>query len=658
MNKKILLSTSMLGVMLAAGTVFAAEKGQLAEYSLPEMNVTALGYEKSNLETPADVTVYSGEELKKTGASDVANALKYKAGVYFTQMGPHGQNWITNSSKATLRGVDNGTLVLINGVPASFNGVSHLDNINLDTVEKIEVVKGGGAVLYGSEAYGGVINVITKKVNNNNFYVAAGNNGQRKCSASVNADKLNIFAGHDELGATENLSVKEGSNSSVWGSNTKYLISFGKSKKDTIGLNYNFNDSVNLSYHYTKKDYSINYNGVKGTLGVLQHFDYDDAEHKAQLNYNNKDFSSVVYYNYRSIDNPDYRFVNGQTGREWEKSQHKMYGFDVKQRFGSESDKFLLGADFKHEIYENNREKFSSRLTTKAASGSWNYNNYSVYGQYDKKLSDVTSVILSAREDIAKYEEKTYHEFLPQAQIITKVDAENAVYASVGKSFRMPNFRNLYYSSGMIIPNPDLSPEKGINYEVGYKFETEGARLNIAAFRTEVKDQIISVNVTGMSNTSTPVNVSEFKNTGVEINYNRDLDKHFSYNLGAIFSNPQRRYAAGQEWSDALGRYQLSGSMNYSNRDLEAALNVSYWGSRVMNGTKTVGGNKQLTVTEINKPLVVSNLHLGYKLQKNVKLTFDVDNLFNRKDIGNVDTSSSQYYTQGRTFLVGMNYSF
>ncbi|WP_304091105.1 TonB-dependent receptor, partial [Phascolarctobacterium succinatutens] len=209
----------------------AAGTEQLDEYALPAMNVTALGYEKSNLETPADVTVYSGEELKKTGASDVANALKYKAGVYFTQMGPHGQNWITNSSKATLRGVDNGTLVLINGVPASFNGVSHLDNINLDTVEKIEVVKGGGAVLYGSEAYGGVINIITKKVNNNSVYVAAGNNGQRKYSASVNADKLNIFAGHDELGATENLSVKEGSNSSVWGSSTKYLISFGKSKK-------------------------------------------------------------------------------------------------------------------------------------------------------------------------------------------------------------------------------------------------------------------------------------------------------------------------------------------------------------------------------------------------------------------------------------------
>lgn len=655
MNKKILLNVAVLCTLFAAGNAFAAEKEQLDAQILPEMNVTALGYAKSNLETPADVTVYTGEELKKTGASDVADALKYKAGVYFTQMGPHGQNWITNSSKATLRGVDNGTLVLINGVPASFNGVSHLDNINLDTVEKVEVVKGGGAVLYGSEAFGGVINVIMKKVNSNNVYVAAGNHGQRKYSASVNADKLNIFAGHDELGATENLSVKGASNSGAWGSNTKYLISFGKSKKDTLGLNYNFNDNVSLNYNYTKKDYSINYNGVTGKLGLLQHFDYDDAEHRVQAAYNNKDFSSTVYYNYRSIDNPDYRYQVGddnKSGGEWEKSHHKVYGFDVKQKFGTESDRFLIGADFKHELYDNQREKFSTGIATKPNSGSWNYNNYSVYGQYDKKLSDVTSVIVSAREDIAKYEEKTYHEFLPQAQIITKVDNENAVYASVGKSFRMPNFRNLYYSSGMIIPNPDLSPEKGINYEVGYKFETEGARLNIAAFRTEVKDQIVSLSLG--NNQSTPINVSEFKNTGVEINYNRDLDKHFTYNLGAIFSNPQRRYAAGQEWSDALGRYQLSGGVSYSNRDVEAALNVSYWGNRVTNSTS----NKKITATEIDGPLVVSNLHFGYKLRDNMKLTFDVDNLFNRKDICNADTSSSQYYTQGRSFLVGVNYSF
>ena len=126
------------------------------------MNITALGYKSANLETPSDVTVYTGDELKQTGARNVANALKYKPGIYFSQMGPHDQSFITGNSTISLRGIKGGTLVLINGVPAGFNNVSHLDMINLETVEKVEIIKGGGAVLYGSEAYGGVINVITK----------------------------------------------------------------------------------------------------------------------------------------------------------------------------------------------------------------------------------------------------------------------------------------------------------------------------------------------------------------------------------------------------------------------------------------------------------------------------------------------------------------
>ena len=78
-------------------------------------------------------------------------------------MGPDGQTWITGNAGVNLRGIENGTLVLIDGVPASFNNVSHLDMMSLDAVERVEVVKGGGSVLYGSEAFGGTINVITKE---------------------------------------------------------------------------------------------------------------------------------------------------------------------------------------------------------------------------------------------------------------------------------------------------------------------------------------------------------------------------------------------------------------------------------------------------------------------------------------------------------------
>lgn len=77
----VLLSTSLLST-----TVFAEE---LPNFTLDGFNVTAQGYKKTNLETAADTVVYSAADLKKTGAVDVLNALKYKAGIYYTNMGPN-----------------------------------------------------------------------------------------------------------------------------------------------------------------------------------------------------------------------------------------------------------------------------------------------------------------------------------------------------------------------------------------------------------------------------------------------------------------------------------------------------------------------------------------------------------------------------------------
>ena len=100
----------------------------------------------------------------------------------------------------------------------------------------------------------------------------------------------------------------------------------------------------------------------------------------------------------------------------------------------------------------------------------------------------------------------------------------------------------------------------------------------------------------------------------------------------------------------ALGRYQMTAGVNYENRDLTAALNLSYWGDRGYNGTS----GERVTFTPITTNLLVSNLHLAYRFTHDLTGTFDVDNLFNRRDY----TNSGRYYTIGRSFLVGVNYAF
>ena len=648
MTKKTILGMAVMCSLLATGSVLAAENEQLDEYALPAMNVTALGYEKSNLETPADVTVYSGEELKKTGASDVANALKYKAGVYFTQMGPHDQSWITGNSTLSLRGVKGGTLILINGVPASFNNVSHLDMLNLDTVEKVEVVKGGGAVLYGSEAYGGVINVITKDSYKNSVHVAAGNKGQRDYSATIGAGKLGIALGRNEMGETGILSQNSGTKT-INGTSVPYYIGFGDSKKDHIGVSYKFDDKLQFNYIFNKKKYTIDY--LNANEEKLQHFMYDDREHFAQLHFNDQNgLDTTAYYNERIIKNPDYYIAN-PSNLEWERSNHKNFGADVKKVWQNDGEKILVGLNTKRELYVDENQKFASfsnsasALKPYARFGSYSLNGYSLYGQYDRKLSEATNVVLSMREDLVHSDAGNYDAFLPQLQVITKLDSENSLYANAGRSFRMPTFRQLYYSSGMIAANPDLKPEYGWNYEAGYKHDDGKEQVKVAVFHVDLDDQITSRKITvGGTKVSQSYNASKYRNTGVELSYSRKLSDELNWTVGGIYSNPQNKASDSAPWKDVLGKYQVMTSLDYQHEKTNASLNLSYMGGRVNN-------SKQTDV----KPILVSNLHVGQEIFANATLTLDVNNIFDRRDYTDPD---GLYYTQGRTFLVGMNYSF
>lgn len=641
MMKRMIPLNLLLGLSILATGNAAAQTEALQEYSLPGMNVTALGYEKSNLETPADVTVYSGEELKKTGANDVANALKYKAGVYFTQMGPHDQSWITGNSTLSLRGVKGGTLVLINGVPASFNNASHLDMMNLDTVKKVEVVKGGGAVLYGSEAYGGVINVITKDSYKNSVHVAVGNKGQRDYSANIGAGKLGVSLSRNEMGETGILSEKINTKN-VFGTNIPYYMGYGDSKKDHIGVSYKFDDNLQFNYMFNKKKYTIDY--LSANEEIVQHFMYDDREHFAQMHFDDKKgLEATAYYNERSIRNPDYWAVTPNV-LEWERSNHKHYGADVKKVWENEDDKILVGINTKRELYINENQKFkypTNNLKDYACFGTFALNGYSLYGQYDRKLSDATNLVLSMREDLVRSDAGNYDAFLPQLQVLTKLDSENSLYANAGRSFRMPTFRQLYYSSGMIASNPDLKPEYGWNYEAGYKHDNGKEQFKAAVFHIDLDDQITSRNVNGLSQS---YNAAKYKNTGIELSYTNKLDENLTWTVGGIYSKPQNKTTNTAPWKDVLGKYQVMTSIDYQHDKTNASLNLSYMGGRVNN-------SKQTDV----KPILLSNLHVGHEIFANATLTLDINNIFNRRDLTDPD---GLYYTQGRTFLVGLNYNF
>ena len=139
-----------------------AKTGGTPAVVMDEVVVTATRTEKKVDDAPANVTVITKEEMKKRNISTVDDALRYEAGLYLDRR----KGMLDTKACVSMRGLpgDERSLVLLNGVPMNDGFASQvpLNQMNIDDVERIEVIRGPGSALYGGNAMGGVINIITK----------------------------------------------------------------------------------------------------------------------------------------------------------------------------------------------------------------------------------------------------------------------------------------------------------------------------------------------------------------------------------------------------------------------------------------------------------------------------------------------------------------
>jgi len=148
MKKGKALLLAALAAGLLTGGVDAAETTTV--YTLDPVTVTATRYEKKDVEVASSTQTFTADDIEKTGADNMNSALQYLDGVVQAGMGPNGTAVSSMTSKLVIRGVDGGTLVLVNGTPISWRGLVNIEDIPTSAVERVEVVRGGGAVLYGS----------------------------------------------------------------------------------------------------------------------------------------------------------------------------------------------------------------------------------------------------------------------------------------------------------------------------------------------------------------------------------------------------------------------------------------------------------------------------------------------------------------------------
>ena len=638
-SKSLLMTALITGTVLWGGNSVLAQENE-QEFTLDPMVITATRTEKRDVDVPASTTILSNQDLKNTGAQNLQVALGRVPGLIYKTFSPGGGAMGTMANEIAIRGVSNGTLVMLNGTPMNLRGKYFLDAIPVENVERVEIVKGGAGVLYGSEAMGGVINIITKKEFTNSVSVGYGNYGQQKYSASVGTDKVNVGYNLEKWGNVDTISRSDDKG-------LKHTDMTGSEKRN-LYVDYKINDNWNFLYNYFETNVRYDtwfddaYKEVPKGGALQQNREYVTKQNLVQLLYQDDTLKANLYYNQNKL------MANGFTNYNTSgKFQGKIYDTDEKNRtYGADVQKewqlnskgsLVLGGSYRNEFYDD----YSSKVTDRHI--------YAVYGQYDHKFDDKNELIVGARETwtTGGYRDQNYDNFSMSGQYVHKLDDDDSLYANVTQSFIMPTFSQMYGASDTAIANPDLKPQKGVSYEAGWKRVTDSHSWKAAVYHIDITDNISATWDT--KKTEYQYTNEDFKNTGIELSCDIEGKNGWSYNWGVNYMDPKVKGTKKPYWDRKYGRVQLNGGITYSKDKWVSSLQGTYLAERV--------GTPSSSHSSHEKPYFLTSLTTTYNADKQNSFTLTMDNLLDRED--NLSHSgSSEYYSTPFNFMLTYNYKF
>lgn len=554
---------------------------------------------------PLDVTQVTQAEIEKSGESSLLSILVSKVpGLFVTERGFAGYG-VSGGSAGTvnIRGVGQGNKVLfmIDGQPqwAGVFGHSLADTYVANGVEKVEVVKGPSSLLYGSNAMGGSINLITHRQREDGLTGRA-----RALFGSFTTQKFALSSGYKKGNFSASLSGQLDRSNGYREGSAFWLA----------------NEFLQLNYAPT-----LNWS-VGGTLDMTQsHADNPGTVQDPLDNMWTKIFrgSGAVY-----VKNSYDRFHGGvQAYINW--GRHKVddgntpgtppktylfnstdynMGFTVYENMNLwQANTLSAGIDFQHwggQVWNTDKVDPSVR-------SSESKHHVNEIAGYLMMQQGFFNDILNLNAGVRLQHGSTYgNEWVPQAGFIVRPGHQAEIKASFTKGFRSPNIRELYLYPPA---NPDLKPEYMLNYEVSYNqyFLNGNLMVGAAIFFIDGKNMIQTVMVDGRPRN---VNSGSFINKGFELEaaYRILSNLTASANYSYLHTNAMTLYAP---------KNKLSTELTYSPGDFSFTLDeTSIWS--MYNGGPD----------NMRESYTLLNLRAAYTLQGKVPVTLSVkvDNITNK----------------------------
>lgn len=516
------------------------------DYSLSEDDitfsdvvVTATRNEELVTSIPVATEVLNLKKIENSNAKDVGEALKSVGASLVKSYGALG-----SLESISLRGsTDAQVLILIDGqrLNNAQQGSVDLSSIPLDAVEKIELVKGGNSAMYGSDAVGGVINIITKNMGRKDKldFSASGMFGTyntQKYDVSVGQGIKNIdyFLSYSRTQTDGNLKYTDLTGKKV-------ELKNGDTKADNFfaKAGYSFENQSKVSAFFQYR------NSNNGSPGSIQYPNYS-ARNKADnkhfsISYDGLTFGQFVFNFNAYIMSRENRYINPESysGTEENLYDSRSLGFLLKA-FADFNELGLISYG-----YEFRQDKLESSKFINGASipfiGDHQRNINSFYLQNDWKYDFdhvwKLSVVPAIRLD-SYPEEGIGSQFSPKVGISFSHDEDwrGSIRGNVGKVYRAPTYNDLYWPEDTWTKgNPLLKPEKGITYDFGFIVQFAGLgswSIESTYFASNLDDLILWASAA--SGKWMPTNVSKASIKGIESKiawkgFNNFLEMQASY---------------------------------------------------------------------------------------------------------------------------------
>ena len=613
--------------LLPAGPLLADSFERDQALKLPDVLISANRQVEARNDSSAANTVFTREDIDRLQPDSVTDLLRRVPGVQVSQTGGRG-----SLPGVYIRGTQSAqSLVLVDGqrIGSSTSGDSNLQHLNIEQVERVEVLRGSRSVIYGSDAIGGVVQIFTRRGGEQGLqprlHMGVGSNQTWESSLGLSGGdektRFNLGASLDETAGINRTHESYPSD----GDHDEY-----RNKSLSLSLSHALSDDFEVGANV------LNNSGKSEFDNPFGRFDMTTFESVQQQPYSDFDVSSVSSYADARINERWKTRVELGHSENREKTRDKLS--DERTVFNTYRDSLNWQNDLT--LTERNSlmvggDWYEDRVNSSTAYDEDSRWNRAAFIQH-RYQADRFSTELGLRHDDNQQfgSQNTW-----SGTFTLPLNPDNEVLLTYSEGFRAPTFNDLYYPD---FSNPDLKPETSKSYELQWRSQlSENSRLEASLYRTDLQDAII------FGSNSRPENVASARINGFEAALKQELFGWQS-NLGVAIIDPRDRDTGHTLARRARRTLSLDLDRQFDRLGLGASWQAVSSSYDDVNNQQSLAGYALL------------GLRSSWELNREIQLELKVDNLLDKgysRAMYSHDGNQYGYREEGRAWMFGVSWT-